>query len=187
MKIAVLFGGDSMERDVSAASAAQVIGLDFSMHAVSFCRKRYAALGHVAFVRGQNLHVARIADGVIRALTDDGGGPVSNGVAEFIAGIIAAMFHSAGWDLNWDTSDEVELLARLNGRVSEGPTAGRPKVESDIDACETILMLAPETNGEVAVKAWHALEKATGRSHAHLAEGREEEKIRFRDVAAQPR
>src|SRR5690606_23341316 len=89
--------------------------------------------------------------------------------------------------LNWDTSDEVELLARLNGRVSEGPTAGRPKVESDIDACETILMLAPETNGEVAVKAWHALEKATGRSHAHLAEGREEEKIRFRDVAAQPR
>ncbi|GAA4720823.1 nitrate reductase subunit alpha [Sphingomonas lutea] len=89
--------------------------------------------------------------------------------------------------LNWDTGHEVELLGDLNGRVLDGPTAGRPKIDTDIDACETILMLAPETNGEVAVKAWQALSKATGRDHGHLAEGKEEEKIRFRDVAAQPR
>jgi nitrate reductase alpha subunit len=89
--------------------------------------------------------------------------------------------------LNWDTKHEIELLGDLNGRVLEGPTAGRPKIDTDIDACETILMLAPETNGEVAVKAWEALGKATGREHLHLAEGKEEEKIRFRDVAAQPR
>ena len=48
-------------------------------------------------------------------------------------------------------------------------------------------MLAPETNGEVAVKAWEALGRITGREHGHLAHGKEEEKIRFRDVAAQPR
>jgi nitrate reductase alpha subunit len=48
-------------------------------------------------------------------------------------------------------------------------------------------MLAPETNGEVAVKAWEALEKATGREHAHLAAGESHNKIRFRDIAAQPR
>jgi len=89
--------------------------------------------------------------------------------------------------LNWDTKHEIELLGDLNGRVLDGPTAGRPKIDTDIDACETILMLAPETNGEVAVKAWEALAKATGRDHGHLAEGKEEEKIRFRDVAAQPR
>jgi nitrate reductase alpha subunit len=89
--------------------------------------------------------------------------------------------------LNWDTKHEVELLGDLNGRVIEGTTEGRPKIDSDIDACETILMLAPETNGEVAVKAWEALAKVTGRDHSHLAEGKEEEKIRFRDVAAQPR
>ena len=89
--------------------------------------------------------------------------------------------------LNWDTQKEVELLGDLNGRVLDGPTEGRPKIDTDIDACETILMLAPETNGEVAVKAWEALSKATGRDHAHLAEGKEEEKIRFRDVVAQPR
>src|SRR5690606_29124574 len=89
--------------------------------------------------------------------------------------------------MKWDTRHEVEQLAALNGIVPAGPTAGRPKIETDIDACETILMLAPETNGEVAVKAWRTLSKATGREHDHLAEGKEEEKIRFRDVVAQPR
>jgi nitrate reductase alpha subunit len=58
---------------------------------------------------------------------------------------------------------------------------------SDIDAAETVLHLAPETNGEVAVKAWEALGKITGRHHAHLAKAREDEKIRFRDIQAQPR
>jgi nitrate reductase alpha subunit len=94
---------------------------------------------------------------------------------------------NGGKGIGWDTKREVELLGDLNGRVLDGPTEGRPKVDSDIDACETILMLAPETNGEVAVKAWEALGKITGREHGHLAEGKEEEKIRFRDVAAQPR
>ncbi|HEX5513548.1 MAG TPA: molybdopterin dinucleotide binding domain-containing protein, partial [Gammaproteobacteria bacterium] len=89
--------------------------------------------------------------------------------------------------LIWDTKHEVQLLGVLNGVVAGGKSAGRPKIDSDIDACETILMLAPETNGEVALKAWEALSKATGRPHQHLAEGKEEEKIRFRDVAAQPR
>jgi nitrate reductase alpha subunit len=37
------------------------------------------------------------------------------------------------------------------------------------------------------VKAWEALGKATGRDHGHLAGTREDEKIRFRDIQAQPR
>jgi nitrate reductase / nitrite oxidoreductase, alpha subunit len=71
--------------------------------------------------------------------------------------------------------------------VTDGPTKGMAKIDTAIDACEVVLMLAPETNGEVAVKAWEALGKATGREHAHLAEVKEDEKIRFRDIAAQPR
>src|SRR3546814_4910879 len=58
------------------------------------------------------------------------------------------------------------------------------------DVCSSdlvILMLAPETNGEVAVKAWEALSQNTGRDHKHLALPKEEEKIRFRDIQAQPR
>jgi len=95
---------------------------------------------------------------------------------------------NGGKGIAWNTQHEVELLGALNYRVTEdGSTKGLPKIESDIDACEVILALAPETNGEVAVKAWAALSEATGREHAHLAKPREDDKIRFRDVQAQPR
>src|SRR5690606_23210241 len=96
-------------------------------------------------------------------------------------------FGNGSKGLIWKADREIEDLGDLNGRVRDGPAAGRPKVDSDIDACETILMLAPETNGEVAIKAWEVLSKATGRPHKHLAEGKEEEKIRFRDIVSQPR
>ena len=90
---------------------------------------------------------------------------------------------NGGKGIAWNTDHEVDFLGRLNGTNGDG----LPRIESDIDACEVILSLAPETNGEVAVKAWHALSEITGREHAHLALTREDEKIRFRDVQAQPR
>ncbi len=94
---------------------------------------------------------------------------------------------NGGKGISWDTKTEVHHLKALNGTVLEGPSKGLAKIDTAIDACEVILMLAPETNGEVAVKAWDALSKATGISHRHLAEVKEDEKIRFRDIAAQPR
>ncbi|MDE1939146.1 MAG: nitrate reductase subunit alpha, partial [Alphaproteobacteria bacterium] len=95
---------------------------------------------------------------------------------------------NGGKGIAWDTKDEVHHLQDLNGRVTEeGVTKGLARLDTAIDAAEMILMLAPETNGQVAVKAWHALEKITGREHAHLAAAKEDEKIRFRDIAAQPR
>ena len=95
---------------------------------------------------------------------------------------------NGGKGISWNTEHEVENLKALNGVVTEdGPTKGLARIDSDIDAAEVVLMLAPETNGEVAVKAWNALSKATGREHAHLALPKEDEKIRFRDVVAQPR
>ena len=94
---------------------------------------------------------------------------------------------NGGKGIGWNTEHEVELLKHLNGEVLDGPTKGLAKIETEIDACETILMLAPETNGEVAVKSWDSLGKQTGRDHTHLALPKEDEKIRFRDVVAQPR
>ncbi len=41
--------------------------------------------GYVAFVRDQNLHVYDLAKARETALTSDGGGPIKNGMAEFIA------------------------------------------------------------------------------------------------------
>ncbi len=94
---------------------------------------------------------------------------------------------NGGKGIAWKTAHEVEALGALNGVHRDGVAKGLPKIDTDIDATEVVLMLAPETNGEVAVKAWHALEKATGREHAHLALPKEDEKIRFRDIQAQPR
>ncbi len=95
---------------------------------------------------------------------------------------------NGGKGIAWNTQVEVKQLGELNGVVrTEGATCGMPKIESDIDACEVVLQLAPETNGHVAVKAWEALGKQTGRDHTHLALYREDEKIRFRDIQAQPR
>ena len=95
---------------------------------------------------------------------------------------------NGGKGLGWSTADEIDFLGRLNGRHAEGEAhRGRPRMETAIDAAETILSLAPETNGQVAVKAWEALSKITGREHAHLARHKESEKIRFRDIQAQPR
>jgi nitrate reductase / nitrite oxidoreductase, alpha subunit len=89
--------------------------------------------------------------------------------------------------MTWKTGHEVDHLKALNGVHAEGANKGLARIVSDIDATEVILMMAPETNGEVAVKAWQALSKTTGREHAHLALPKEDEKIRFRDVVAQPR
>jgi len=95
---------------------------------------------------------------------------------------------NGGKGISWNTEKEIKQLGELNGVVNvEGPTRGMPKIETDIDACEVVMMLAPETNGHVAVKAWQALSKQTGREHAHLAIHREDEKIRYRDIQAQPR
>ena len=95
---------------------------------------------------------------------------------------------NGGKGIAWNTQDEVRQIGELNGfNIAEGVTKGMPKIETDIDACEVVLLLAPETNGHVAVKAWQALGKQTGIDHTHLAIHREDEKIRFRDIQAQPR
>jgi nitrate reductase alpha subunit len=95
---------------------------------------------------------------------------------------------NGGKGIAWNTEDEVKFLKQLNGEVrEEGVTKGLARIESDIDAAEVVLTLAPETNGHVAVKAWAALSKATGIDHTHLAVPREDDKIRFRDLQAQPR
>ncbi len=94
---------------------------------------------------------------------------------------------NGGKGISWNTDKEVDLLGRLNYRKADGPAKGRPIIDSAIDASEVILTLAPETNGQVAVRAWEALGELTGRDHTHLAMPKEDEKIRFRDIQAQPR
>jgi nitrate reductase alpha subunit len=103
-------------------------------------------------------------------------------------GPLLSKLGNSGKGIAWNTEKEVIELEELNGRVEdEGVSKGMPKIETAIDACEMILTFAPETNGEVAVKSWEALEKITGLHLADLALSKKGEKIRFRDIVAQPR
>ncbi|MFV0431979.1 MAG: nitrate reductase subunit alpha [Alphaproteobacteria bacterium] len=96
---------------------------------------------------------------------------------------------NGGKGIGWNTQAEIDGLRSLNGATKDDneDLNNRPKIDSDIDATEVILSLAPETNGHVAYKAWSALSEVTGLDHTHLSKGRKEEHHRYRDLQAQPR
>jgi nitrate reductase alpha subunit len=90
--------------------------------------------------------------------------------------------------IDWNTDQEYEELKKCNYTVKEpGVSFGMPSLEEDIAVCDSVMRMAPETNGEVAHKSWSALSKKTGIDHHHLYAGRHEDKITFRDIQAQPR
>lgn len=68
---------------------------------------------------------------------------------------------NGGKGIAWNTQSEMDLLRKLNYTKAEGPAKGQPMLNTAIDAAEMILTLAPETNGQVAVKAWAALSEFT--------------------------
>ncbi|WP_298393374.1 nitrate reductase subunit alpha [uncultured Azonexus sp.] len=90
--------------------------------------------------------------------------------------------------IDWNTEQEYKELAVLNKTVQvDGVSKGMPSLEEDIYVCDSVMRMAPETNGEVAHKSWSALSQKTGLDHHHLYAGRHEDKITFRDIVAQPR
>src|SRR3546814_17465281 len=55
--------------------------------------------------------------------------------------------------IGWNTEEEVEELRHLNRSVIEtGISQGRPQIGTDIQAAETILMLAPEKIGRASCR-----------------------------------
>lgn len=89
--------------------------------------------------------------------------------------------------VSWKPAIEVEELRRQNGTVREGAGAGRPAIETDIDAAEVILALSGTTNGRIAVESFRELEPQTGRKLTTIVEEHADEKITFRDLRVQPR
>ena len=103
-------------------------------------------------------------------------------------GPLMSTLGEGGKGISWKVQEEIDFLKRLNGVVlNEGDSQGLPRIDSDIDAVETILTLSPESNGEVGVKAWKSLEGKTGLQLTHLADGQEETHLRYRDLVEQPR
>jgi nitrate reductase alpha subunit len=90
--------------------------------------------------------------------------------------------------VSWKADQEYELLKRELGTVeTPGISRGMPRLESGLDVARAILALAPETNGRTAVKSWRSVEEVSGLALSHLSKGREEERITFEAITAQPR
>lgn len=90
---------------------------------------------------------------------------------------------------HWETGQEISELLNINGIFPsvDQKDPPRPSLESDINACNMVLHLSPETNGEVAHKAWESLGKKTGLSLTSLSADRRGEKFSFHDLQVQPR
>ena len=81
----------------------------------------------------------------------------------------------------WSAAEEYEeLKAKLGTVKSPGLTLGMPDLDTSQQVAEAILTLAPETNGNVAVKAWGIVEKSSGLNLRHLSAARQGEKLSFR-------
>jgi nitrate reductase alpha subunit len=74
---------------------------------------------------------------------------------------------NGGKGIGWNTQIEVRQLGELNGFVTaDGASCGMPRIETDIDACDVGLMLAPETNGRGRVGRSQGSTTRDGRRHA---------------------
>jgi dipeptidyl-peptidase 4 len=95
--------------------------------------------GFVAYVRDQNLHVYDLAAHADKALTQDGGGPIKNGMAEFIAQ--EEMDRSTGY---WWAPDERHIAF---ARVDESPVKVTQRFEISADNVETFPQRYPTAGG----------------------------------------
>ncbi|HET9529623.1 MAG TPA: nitrate reductase subunit alpha, partial [Blastocatellia bacterium] len=62
-----------------------------------------------------------------------------------------------------------------------------PSLKRAEEAADVILHLAPETNGELAYRAYQVMEKKVGLTLSDLAEKSRNARIRYRDLQSQPR
>lgn len=82
---------------------------------------------------------------------------------------------------------EVRELGDKNGRALSGAGTGRPLLNTDIKAADTVLALSGTGNGRLATQGFRNLEKRTGTEMAHLSEGDEGKRLTFKEVTIQPR
>ena len=88
----------------------------------------------------------------------------------------------------WNGAEEhAELKAKLGIVEAPGISQGMPRLEAGKQVAQAILTLAPETNGNVAVKSWAGVEKKSGLKLSHLSKPRQGEKFSFADINDQPR
>jgi nitrate reductase alpha subunit len=88
--------------------------------------------------------------------------------------------------LNFPVEDFYEEL-KANGPTESWGGETYPSLAIAADVANVVLLLAPETNGEVAYRAFYAEEKKVGLPLTDLAEPTRGVRMTFADLAAQPR
>jgi nitrate reductase / nitrite oxidoreductase, alpha subunit len=88
--------------------------------------------------------------------------------------------------LTWPVEDVYDEMKATGPTQSWGGQT-YPSLEKTTEAADIILRLAPETNGEMAYRAFQAEEKKVGLPLVNLAEGNREVRMTFADISAQPR
>ena len=104
-------------------------------------------------------------------------------------GPLMAKLGNGGKGMSWNTEHEVELLKKLNGAVDRGgrrPRAWRGSTATSTPARSSCRWRRKPT-ARSRSRPGRRSSGFTGRDHTHLAIPKEDEKIRFRDVVAQPR
>jgi dipeptidyl-peptidase-4 len=137
---ALLFplGGNLYYRDLTKSANDAVIEINHSSSFASDAAVSPAG-GYVAFIRDQNLHVYDIAKKQGKALTSDGGGPIKNGMAEFVAQ--EEMDRSTGY---WWAPDDRHIAF---ARVDETPVKITERFEIAADNVATFAQRYPAAGG----------------------------------------
>jgi len=137
---ALLFplGGNLYYCDLTKPAKDAVVEINHSNSSASDATISPAG-GYVAFVRDQNLHVYEIAKGQGKALTSDGGGPIKNGMAEFVAQ--EEMDRATGY---WWAPDDRHIAF---ARVDETPVKVTERFEIAADNVATFPQRYPAAGG----------------------------------------
>lgn len=89
--------------------------------------------------------------------------------------------------VSWSCAPEYEQLKARLGVVSEpGVSEGMPRIDNAKDACEIMLALSPESNGDVGVRSWAGLEKQTGFKLNDLSRPVQDQHLTFEGITARP-
>ncbi|MGN6412855.1 nitrate reductase subunit alpha [Flexivirga sp.] len=88
--------------------------------------------------------------------------------------------------ITYDVSEELETLRHEHGVVATGPAAGRPRLDTDVQVAQLIMMLSGATNGHLATQGFRTQEQRTGHQMHDLAAESEGRRITFADTQRSP-
>jgi len=157
-KLLVPLGGDLYLYDLAARSDAALSNATKQLTKTDSYETdaRFSPHGnYVSFVRDQNLFIIDLRDSKERSLTQDGGGTVANGVAEFVAQ--EEMGRNTGY---WWSPDEKRIAFT---RIDDAPVQEIERLEINADTANVFRQRYPATGTANTLVELKLLDLASGK------------------------